>query len=54
MDEQHLVSDGLGKSRVGGLLLLSIAFAALLGGVFYLYTNPQLVIMLTDQLWACF
>ena len=25
-----------------------------LGGVFYLYSNPQLVIMLTDQLWACF
>ena len=53
MDEQHLVSEDLGKSRFGGLLL-GIAFAALLAGVFYLYSNPQLVIMLTDQLWACF
>ena len=33
---------------------LSLALAAMLGGVFYLYSNPQLVIMLTDQLWACF
>ena len=53
MDEQHRVPEDLGKSRVGGLLL-SIALAALLAGVFYLYSNPQLVIMLTDQLWACF
>ena len=53
MDEQRLASDGLGKSRVSGLLL-GIALAALLAGVFYLYSNPQLVIMLTDQLWACF
>jgi hypothetical protein len=53
MDEQHLASGDLGKSRVSGLLL-GIALAALLAGVFSLYTNPQLVIMLTDQLWACF
>jgi hypothetical protein len=53
MDQQHLVSEDLGKSRVSGLLL-GIALAAVLGGVFYLYSNPQLVIMLTDQLWACF
>jgi hypothetical protein len=53
MDEQQLVSEDLGKSRVSGLLL-GIALAALLAGVFYLYSNPQLVIMLTDQLWACF
>jgi hypothetical protein len=31
-----------------------LALAALLSTVFYLYSNPQLVIMLSDQLWACF
>ena len=53
MNDQHPVSEALAKSRLSGLLL-GMALAALLGGVFYLYTNPQLVIMLTDQLWACF
>lgn len=37
-----------------GRMLVGLAVAALLGAVFYLYGNPQLVIMLTDQLWACF
>ena len=37
-----------------GRILVRMALAALLGGVFFLYSNPQLVIMLTDQLWACF
>jgi len=53
MDDQPSGSEHLEKSRVSGLLL-GITLAALLGGVFYLYSNPQLVIMLTDQLWACF
>jgi hypothetical protein len=53
MDDQHLVPEDLARSRPSGLLP-GIALAVLLGGVFYLYSNPQLVIMLTDQLWACF
>jgi hypothetical protein len=53
MDEQPLITEDLAKSRPTRLLL-GIALAASLGGVFYLYSNPQLVIMLTDQLWACF
>ncbi len=53
MDDRLTGSEHLGKSRVSGLLL-GITLAALLSGVFYLYSNPQLVIMLTDQLWACF
>ena len=35
-------------------VLLMLALTMGLGWVFYLYSNPQLVIMLTDQLWACF
>jgi hypothetical protein len=30
------------------------AVAALLTGVFMLYTQPQLMVTLSEQLWACF
>jgi hypothetical protein len=30
------------------------AAAALLAGVFALYTSPQVMVMLADQVWACF
>jgi hypothetical protein len=53
MDDTNAVSGARQKSHAHRALLgLALAFA--LGGVFYLYSNPQLVIMLTDQLWACF
>jgi hypothetical protein len=32
----------------------ALALCAVLGLVFWLYTQPHLVIMLSDQLWACF
>jgi len=53
MDEQDAVT---GRVRAVHLrrLSLGLALASMLGGVFYLYSNPQLVIMLSDQLWACF
>ena len=35
------------------LLLIAIAVAGLLG-VFLLYTDPQFMITMADQLWACF
>ncbi len=41
-------------SRRARGLLISLALASALSAVFYLYSNPQLVIMLTDTLWACF
>jgi len=44
------------KVRLRGTsrLLVALTLAATLAGVFYLYGNPQLVILLTEQLWACF
>jgi len=53
MQEPSAESLQAGKLR-SGRILVGMALAALLGGVFFLYSNPQLVIMLTDQLWACF
>ena len=53
MDELGSAYRHAGKPRLSRMLL-GIALTAVLGGVFYLYSNPQLVIMLTDQLWACF
>ena len=41
-------------SRHARGLLLGLALVSVLSGVFYLYSNPQLVILLTDTLWACF
>ena len=53
MSDPNAVSSQRPKSHAHRALLgLALAFA--LGGVFYLYSNPLLVIMLTDQLWACF
>ena len=53
MQEPSAESLQAGKLRPGRILV-GMALAALLCGVFFLYSNPQLVIMLTDQLWACF
>jgi hypothetical protein len=53
MDPQSATSGPAGLTR-GQRVSLGFALVALLGGVFFLYSNPQLVIMLTDQLWACF
>jgi hypothetical protein len=30
------------------------AAAAVLGGVFVLYTRPQMMVTLGDMIWACF
>jgi hypothetical protein len=35
-------------------LLAWAAASALLAAVFALYTRPQLMVMLSEQLWACF
>jgi hypothetical protein len=53
MDQTPKLPD---KVRLQGTsrLLVALAIASTLGGVFYLYGNPQLVILLTEQLWACF
>ncbi len=53
MDEQPSVSGHAGRTPLKHVLLM-LAVTLGLGGVFYLYSHPQLVIMLTDQLWACF
>ncbi len=53
MDEKPSLS-GHARGTPIKRLLLMLAVTLSLGGVFYLYSNPQLVIMLTDQLWTCF
>jgi hypothetical protein len=35
-------------------LALWAAAAAVLGGVFALYTQPQMMVALGDMIWACF
>ena len=35
-------------------VLVAVALTALLGLAFWLYTQPEMVVMLSDQLWACF
>lgn len=45
-----LIKKALSRQKLWGAL----ALFALLGLVFWLYTQPHLVIMLADQLWACF
>ena len=35
-------------------LLAWTGAAALLAGVFALYTSPEVMVMLADQIWACF
>ncbi len=52
--QQLPAAPGNGRKASAKRVLIGLTLAALLGGVFYLYSNPQLVIMLTDQLWACF
>ncbi len=41
------------KPRARSLLAYALALAAL-AGVFALYTRPQLLVTLSEQLWACF
>ena len=40
--------------RAGYKLLLVVVAALVLVGVFSLYTHPQFLVSLADQLWACF
>ena len=37
-----------------GRLALGIVIAAALLGVFSLYADPQFMVLLSQQLWACF
>ena len=53
MDEQPMLPVHASRTPIKRVLLM-LAVTLGLGGVFYLYSNPQLVIMLSDQLWACF
>ena len=53
MDEQHTVPVPARRAPIKRVLLM-LAVTMGLAWVFYLYSNPQLVIMLTDQLWTCF
>lgn len=39
--------------RVRALLAYALALAVL-AGVFALYTRPQLLVTLSEQIWACF
>lgn len=39
--------------RVRTLLAYALALAVL-AGVFALYTRPQLLVTLSEQIWACF
>jgi hypothetical protein len=40
--------------RVSGRLLIAIAAAIVLGGVFYLYTRPDFLVQMVNELWTCF
>lgn len=40
-------------TRARKLLAYAVALALLLA-VFALYTRPQMLVALTDQIWACF
>jgi len=35
-------------------LLTAFMAAILLGGVFYLYTRPDFLVQMVNELWACF
>ncbi len=41
------------KLRIRSYLAYGIALATL-AGVFALYTQPQLLVTLSEQIWACF
>ena len=53
MNEQPTVPVPARRGPIKRVLLM-LAVTMGLAWVFYLYSNPQLVIMLTDQLWTCF
>ena len=40
--------------RAGYKLLLIAVIAVALLGVFMLYTDPQFMVTMADQLWSCF
>lgn len=41
------------KLRIRPYVAYALALATL-GGVFALYTQPQLLVTLSEQIWACF
>ena len=53
MNEQPTVPVPARRAPIKRVLLM-LAVTMGLAWVFYLYSNPQLVIMLTDQLWTGF
>ena len=44
----------MGNARARQLLLRWTGLGALLLSVFWLYTRPDFLVMLADQVWACF
>jgi len=40
--------------RLAAAIAMTVAIAAVLLGVFSLYTQPDFLVTLADQLWACF
>jgi len=42
------------KSTLHLKMVVALAVCAALGLPFWLYTRPDIVIMLAEQLWACF
>jgi hypothetical protein len=42
------------RKRQAILILLALAALAALAGVFALYTRPDFLVQLSNQLWACF
>jgi HAMP domain-containing protein len=41
-------------ARLARITATWVAAALALGAVFMLYTQPQLMVTLSEQLWACF
>lgn len=39
--------------RRSRIVMTAVALCAL-GGVFYLYTQPNFIVQLANQVWACF
>jgi hypothetical protein len=42
------------RLRRAAAVASAVAGAAVLGGVFVLYTRPAFMVAMIDQLWACF
>jgi hypothetical protein len=40
--------------KASGRLLIAIGAAVVLAGVFYLYTRPDFLVQMVNELWACF